>query len=90
MSISLTLSNISFFAGEGDPSPIPKSAILRSNGSISGMHVSDLTDGSDERVHIVAGGELAEADADGSFGKSPDGPVRCRGTMQPGAHCYPK
>ena len=54
------------------------------------MHVPDLTDGGEERVDIAAGVELAEADAHGSFGESPDGPVRCRGTMQPGAHGNPK
>jgi len=42
----------------------------------------DLADGGEESVHILAGVELAEADAHGSFGKSPDDPVRCRGTMQ--------
>jgi hypothetical protein len=38
------------------------------------MYVSDLTDGGEERVHILASIELAEADAHGAFGKSPDGP----------------
>ena len=54
------------------------------------MHVPDLTDGSEERVHIAVGVELAEADPHGSFGESPDGPVCGRGAMQPGAQGNPK
>jgi hypothetical protein len=54
------------------------------------MYVPDLTDGSEERVHIAMGVELAEADPHGSFGESLDGLVCCRGTMQPGAHGNPK
>ena len=47
-------------------------------------------DGGDERLHIAVGVELAEADAHGSFGKSPDGVVRRWGAMQPSAHGNPK
>src|SRR5208337_34110 len=71
----------------GGPNPRPT---LRSNGSISGMRVPDLTDGGDKGVHIDAGVELAEADSHRSFGKSPDGLVRCRGAMQPGTHGNPE
>src|SRR5271165_2231187 len=54
------------------------------------MHVPDLTCGGEESVHIAAGVELAETDAHGSFGESPDGLMCRRGAMQPGAYGNPK
>src|SRR5208283_4278827 len=44
----------------------------------------------DQRVHMIKSVEFAETDPHCPFWKSPDGPVRCRGAMQPSAYGNPK